>query len=187
MVKPLYCFIGPSASGKTTIANMLEEQYSYKQVQSYTTRPPRYEGEVGHIFIDDVEFRNLGELAAYTFYNGYQYGTTFSQLDECDIYVIDVSGLKCLLEKYSNRPIYVIYFDASVKIRIERMIDRSASDMEIVSRIHTDGDSWYDELDHLVWKYKYLDKKSVNLYRVNADQNKEDVLEQVLYYMRGIK
>lgn len=187
MVKPLYCFIGPSASGKTTIANMLEEQYSYKQVQSYTTRPPRYDGEVGHIFIDDEAFRNLGELAAYTFYNGYQYGTTFSQLNECDIYVIDTSGLKCLLEKYSNRPIYVIYFDASVKIRIERMIDRGASDMEIVSRLHTDGDSWYDELDHLVWKYKYLDKKSVNLYRVNADQNKEDVLEQVLYYIRGIK
>ena len=176
MVKPLYCFIGPSASGKTTIANMLEEQYDYKQIQSYTTRPPRYAGEVGHIFIDDEEFRNLG----------YQYGTTFSQLNECDIYVIDTSGLKCLLEKYSNRPIYVIYFDASVKIRIERMIDRGASDMEIVSRLHTDGDSWYDELDHLVWKYKYLDKKSVNLYRVNADQNKEDVLEQVLYYMRGI-
>ena len=55
MNNPLFLFVGKSASGKTTIANRLEEKYNHIQVQSYTTRPPRYEGEVGHIFVTDDE------------------------------------------------------------------------------------------------------------------------------------
>ena len=46
MNNPLFLFVGRSASGKTTIANILEEKYGHKQVQSYCTRPPRYEGGV---------------------------------------------------------------------------------------------------------------------------------------------
>ena len=53
MSEPLFLFVGKSASGKTTVANMLEEKHGHVQVQSYTTRPPRYEGEVGHIFVND--------------------------------------------------------------------------------------------------------------------------------------
>lgn len=33
--------VGPSASGKSTIADKLEELYGWKQVQSITTRPRR--------------------------------------------------------------------------------------------------------------------------------------------------
>ena len=111
MNKPLYLFVGRSASGKTTIANILEEKHGYKQVQSYTTRPPRYNGEVGHVFISENEFDNLGELAAYTEYNGYRYCTTVEQLQECDVYVIDVLGVETLLKKNINRPIVIIYFN----------------------------------------------------------------------------
>ena len=51
MNKPLYLFVGKSASGKTTTADLLEKRYGHKQVYSYCTRKPRYEGEIGHIFI----------------------------------------------------------------------------------------------------------------------------------------
>ena len=100
MDNTLYLFVGKSASGKTTVANFLEKKHGFKQVNSYTTRPPRYEGEIGHIFIDDGDFDELGELVAYTEYNGFRYGTTAEQLDKCQIYVIDVPGIKTLLEKY---------------------------------------------------------------------------------------
>ena len=73
MNKPLFLFVGRSASGKTTVANMLVEKYGYKQVESYTTRLPRFDGETGHIFVSEEEFRNLGELAAYTFYNNHNH------------------------------------------------------------------------------------------------------------------
>ena len=142
MDNPLYLFVGKSASGKTSVADLLEKRYGHKQVYSYCTRKPRYDGEIGHIFISEDKFKNLGELAAYTFYHQCHYGTTFKQLDECNIYVIDPSGVKSLLKKLSDReskrPIRIFYFDAAVSTRIDRMIDRGDSDMQIVSRLHND-------------------------------------------------
>lgn len=186
MNKPLFLFVGKSASGKSTIANLLEQKYGYKQVQSYTTRPPRYDGEPGHIFVTKEEFDNLGELAAYTLYNGNEYGTTFKQLEECDIYVIDVPGVKTLLQKDKiKRPICVIYFSATVRTRIDRMLERGASDMEIVSRLYNDEEyDWEEKLSSLIWYYTKIDNKDVELNAVNANDSKEAVLDLVLYYMK---
>lgn len=182
--KPLYLFVGRSSSGKTTVASQLEEKYGCKQVFSYTTRKPRYEGEIGHIFITEEEFRNLGELAAYTLYNGHRYGTTFEQLNECNIYVIDVVGVQTLLEKCQgyNRPIRILYFDVNVYNRIKRMINRGDSDMQIVSRLLQDEkDDWHDQLDKLVWQYS--ENMDVTLQRINANGTLSEVLSQVLFYI----
>ena len=187
MCKCLYLFVGKSASGKTTIAEMLEQTHGLVQVQSYCTRQQRYEGEIGHIFISEEEFDRLGKLAAYTFYNGHRYGTTFKQLDECSTYVIDVPGVEHLLKNAQdyNRPIRVIYFDAAVSVRIERMVDRNSSDMEIISRLHNDDtpNDWYSQLDKLVWHYKNLENKDIELYKINANEDIGNVLEQVLYHI----
>lgn len=188
MYKCLYLFVGKSCSGKTTIADILEQTHGLVQVQSYCTRKPRYDGEIGHIFIDEEEFKNLGELAAYTFYDNNHYGTTFKQLNECSIYVIDVPGVETLLKNLSgrdNRPIRIIYFDAAVSVRIERMVDRDASDVEIIARLHNDDtpNDWYAQLDKLVWHYKNLENKDVELYKINANEDIGNVLEQVLYHI----
>ena len=185
MNKPLYLFCGRSASGKTTIADILAQKYDHKQVYSYCTRPPRYDGEIGHVFVDDNTFNNLGELVAYTEYNGFRYGTTSEQLDQCSIYVVDVPGIETMLRKYkTDRPIIIIYFDASVYTRINRMIDRGDSDMAIISRLLQDEkDDWFKQLDHLVWHYNNIVKKNVDLYCINANGSKESVLDMVQYYM----
>ena len=185
MNNPLFLFVGRSASGKTSIADILEQKYNYKQVQSYTTRPPRYDGEIGHIFVGEDEFNNLGDLVAYTEYNGYKYGTTAEQLDECSIYVVDVPGVETLLEKYkSNRFIVIFYFDTSVYTRINRMINRGDSYEQIISRLLQDEkDDWLNQLDHLVWQYNHLIGKNVDLYSINANGEQTNVLEMILYYV----
>ena len=186
MNKPLFLFCGRSASGKTTVANMLSEKYGLVQVESYTTRAPRFDGESGHIFVTEDEFKNLGELAAYTYYNSNHYGTTFKQLNECDIYVIDVPGIESLLEKLKDdtRPICVLYFNVSTYNRIQRMIDRGDSDAAIISRLLQDEkDDWGKQLDSLVWKYANILGKDVQLNNINANGNTKDVLGLVLYYI----
>ena len=186
MNKPLFLFVGRSASGKTTIANMLEREYGYSQVQSYTTRPPRYEGEIGHIFVSNDEFNNLGEMVSYTKYNGNQYGTTAALLDENDIFVVDIPGVESLLQKYgTHRMINIIYFDASVCSRIHRMIERGDSDSAIIARLLQDEkDDWKKQLNSLVWHYNNIIGRYIELYNVNANNNINNVLDLVLYYMK---
>lgn len=187
MNKPLFLFVGRSASGKTTIANLLEEKYNYCQVNSYCTRKPRFDGEPGHIFVTEEEFKNLGEMAAYTYYNGNHYGTTFEQLEASDIYVVDVPGVESLLEKLKDdkRPICILYFKTSVYNRILRMLDRGDSDMMIISRLLQDEkDDWLKQLDSLVWKYSNIFGKDVQLCNINANGNLQNVMELVLYYMK---
>lgn len=180
-MNPLFLFVGKSASGKTTIADILERTYGHKSVESYTTRKPRYDGERGHIFISESDFDNLGELVAYTEYDGHRYGTTSPQLDECTLYVIDIPGIDTLLQRYNTkRPIYIIYFNVSVRTRILRMIERGDSDMAIIKRLLQDEQvDWYDQLEILT-KYYSRCKKDVKLFGVNAEGTTEEVLEIIL-------
>lgn len=186
MNKPLFLFVGRSASGKTTVANILAAKHGYKQVDSYTTRKPRFEGEPGHIFVTEDDFNNLGELAAYTYYNGNHYGTTFEQLEESNIYVVDVPGVESLLTKLKGdkRPICIIYFETSVYNRVNRMIDRGDSDSMIVSRLLQDEkDDWMKQLDLLTWKHSSIFGRDVWVHSINANGNLECVLDAVLRYM----
>lgn len=186
MNNTLYLFVGPSGSGKTTIAELVENRYDYKPIQSYTTRKPRYQGETGHTFISNDEFDMLKNIVAYTEYNGNKYGTTQEQIDESNLYIVDIPGVETLLRNYQNeeRPICVIYFDSSVCTRINRMIDRGDSDMSIISRLLQDEEyDWYAKLDRIVWHYSNIEHKDVNLFKVNANQDSAEVFDQVLYYM----
>ena len=180
--KPLFLFIGKSASGKTTIANLLEEREGMKQVQSYTTRPPRFKGETGHRFIVDEECYELKDIVASTLYNGYWYCATLEQINEADIYVIDVTGAKELLYNHEmiNRDIHIIYFDASVYERINRMVNRSSTDAQIVSRLLCDESfDWYKSLSEFgeeIFNNKWWSHTNVCV--VNASENTEDVYKE---------
>ena len=158
--KPLFLFVGKSASGKTTIANMLENE-GYKQIASYTTRPPRFDNETGHVFISEKEFNNLNNVVAYTYYNNYRYCTTLEQVNDADIYVVDPSGVKTLLDNYSalRRKVHIIYFDANVYSRINRMLIRNDSDTHIVGRLLTDeATNWIKDLVEINYNHNNVAK-----------------------------
>lgn len=184
MNKPLYLFVGRSASGKTTVANLFGHIGDYPQVQSYTTRSKRHENEAGHTFVTDEEFDQLEDIIAYTEYNGFRYCATKSQLDDASIYVVDIPGVETLLEKYnSSRPIVVVYFDASIRTRIDRMIDRHDCDSAIISRLYNDAEfDWKQELSKLVWHHKNNLERDVEMCIVDADQSIDKVLGQTMNY-----
>ena len=177
MAKHLYLMVGKSASGKTTVANELET-YGFSQLWSYTTRPKRYEFETGHTFISDDEFNKLKNIIAYTEYNGNKYCCTKEQIDAADVYVLDVPGVETLLKNYTtNRMITVFYFDASVRTRIERMINRGDSDNAIISRLYNDEASdWEDDLMQVIAQYGH---NNVRFVRIDANQSVDVVLDIV--------
>lgn len=190
MSRPLYLFVGQSGSGKTTIVEELENICGRKSIQSYTTRPQRYENEYGHTFISDDEFDKLENIIAYTEYHGFRYCSTEELIDNSDLYVVDPDGVETLLEKYSNteRTICIFYLDTTVTTRVDRMVDRGDSDTSIVSRLRNDEKfDWYYKLSQIVWKHENIMNRDVVLYKINANGKKGEILEQILYYINKLE
>ena len=124
-------------------------------------------------------------MVAYTEYNGNRYGTTAEQLNQCQIYVVDVPGVETLLERYNTyRPIVTLYFDTTTYTRINRMLDRGDGDMMIVSRLLQDEkDDWLEQLISLVDKYSTVGDRNVYLHKIDANGDLQQVLDLVQYYI----
>ena len=175
-MKPLMCILGCSGSGKTTICNELEKQYGLKQIPSYTTRKPRFEGEKGHTFISEDEFKHLSyeqPFVAYAETTGAKYGVTTAMLEneKYSLYVIDYSGLKYLKEHYKgNRKIISVFVDCPLMQRTDRLENRYKGDTsKVLARLEHDeeefrnasevcdfkifnGDSWLDSCVETIYK-----------------------------------
>lgn len=149
----IFLIVGCSGSGKTTITEQLEQRYGLKSIQSYTTRPPRFDGETGHIFISDEEFDKLTDIVAYTEFAGNRYCATAEQVEQNDLYVIDPKGVEYFKQSYKGeKQIKVIYIESNVTTRYERMKNRyeavgneylKAVDMSL-GRIKNDTTEFYN-------------------------------------------
>lgn len=138
----LICILGTSGSGKSTIANRLENKYGYKSVRSYTTRPMRNAEEDAqtHTFISDDEVEGfVNEMIAYNKYNGYHYFATKTQLDTNDIYVTDKPGLEQVKLQYGGKDMIAVYIDCNSSIAAQRMSRRGDSDDKIMERLQYDA------------------------------------------------
>lgn len=114
------------------------KHFGYEAVQSYTTRPPRYENEVGHIFLDDERFEGLTDKIALTEYHGYKYCVTVGLLDKFDLFIVEPEGINDLKKKYNKRPIKIIYLSCTDEILKERILKRGQSEEFAESRIKLD-------------------------------------------------
>lgn len=138
--------VGASGCGKSTIAKQLDGNV----IQSYTTRLPRYMGEPGHIFIENINpIDDLVEIIHYpdimtqtqrieTIYNsdivayaklyGEHYFATLEQFQELqnNIYVVDPIGAEQVIKYFSdlNIPVITIYIQVDEIIRYERLKNR---------------------------------------------------------------
>lgn len=146
-MKNLYLIVGPSGSGKTTLANNLKTWYHLNPVVSYTTRPMRENEKNGvdHWFVSDEEFDNLGEMVAFTEFNGYRYGVTRDIIDKSDTYVIDPAGVDYLkAHDIGPRKVVVIGILTNLLTCINHMRGRGDNDNMIHSRIRNDEKAFED-------------------------------------------
>ncbi len=143
--------VGRSGSGKTALANYLHDQYGWNAVASYTTRQPRYESETGHTFVNDREFDQLQNIVAYTEFDGHRYCATADQIDQCDLYVVDVEGVKTLQERYcGSSRIMAVFVDASSGVCMRRMLDRGDGFMATLRRATNDDRVFSEAKEYLM-------------------------------------
>lgn len=161
---PLLMLIGVSGSGKSTIAENLYVKYGLTNVQSYTTRPRRYDGELGHIFITNEEFDNIpsADMVAYTEFDGNRYCATKQQLVGNDIYIVDPTGLINMNKNICPKNIKSIQIVTSGDNCYNRMINRGDSKERAWQRINNDKTEFAKMKDVNV-DYTFINNSSEDL------------------------
>ena len=123
--KPLkFLFIGRTASGKTAISKAVCERMGLKRLISYSTKPQgkKSDEDYDHIYVRDEDLhRYEDDMAAYTEIDDFKYFSTFEQIENSDVYVIDPNGLDKLKIKCGNKYDFVeIYIRTPQKIAEQR-------------------------------------------------------------------
>lgn len=117
------CLVGKSGTGKSTLVNSIS---GLNILNSYTTRPKRYESEKGHIFINDEDYDKLENIIAETKFGKYRYCATKSQIDSSDVYILDKNGVEAIDNNYigkdNKRDIFVVYIKTRFKERFKRCV-----------------------------------------------------------------
>lgn len=123
----LFCLLGKSASGKTTIERELEK-YGYKRAISTTTRSPR-DKEVNGIdyhFITKEQF-NRDDFIEVADYCGHYYGLRKCDVDISNqdmIVVVEPNGYYQLKDYFGKDNIIAIYLEVPDKERLLRSLYR---------------------------------------------------------------
>ena len=141
----IFLICGESGSGKSSLEERLSLEYGCRRLRSYTTRPPRYEGENSHTFVTDEEYDKLIDKCAETVFSGYRYCATQQQVDNADTYVIDPDGIINMATRYRGKKHFVvIYITASVFRRFWRMVKRGDGIKGALKRIIHDRKAFKD-------------------------------------------
>ena len=138
----LYCIIGASGTGKSTLVDKAVERCGMSRVITCTTRERRVgEPKSAYHFLSDKEFDQLvkkGELIESDEYHGHPYGTAYFAVHEAlqkgDTFIITTaSGYENLRERYQCRG-FVLELDPNIlRARMEK---RGDSKEAIESRLN---------------------------------------------------
>jgi len=157
--------VAPSGSGKTTIANMLLEEFErIKFSTSATTRKPRKGEQNGreYYFLSDREFQKKveeGGFLEWEEYSGNRYGTLQSEVDKLvesgyfPLLDIEVKGALNVQEIYGPDCVTIFIKPPSLEELKRRLIGRESETEETIKsrlEIARKEMKYADRFDHVV-------------------------------------
>lgn len=175
---------GFSASGKDTLARLIEEQGAHFIV-SHTTRPMRdyeKEGDPYHfISVDEfIEMDDKGEFIEHRTYDTilkgieetWHYGVHVSEVldDRMNVVVLDMLGVREFKEYFGDRCV-VVFVDASLDVRRQRIKDRGDYDKGEFDRRQAD--------DEKQFPFNVV-KKEVDFIVSTSGDNPEEITDYIL-------
>ena len=120
----MFVLVGPSASGKSTVAQMLVEQFGMKRAVTTTTRKESFSAD------DMVESQE---------YASNYYGLSKAEADGSNLVILEPKGAMALRSYCGARGCYVVGIQVSRKAQAERMVMRGDSAKVINERIAFDA------------------------------------------------
>lgn len=168
--KTIYLIVGRTSTGKSRIASEICNKLSYKQVKSFTTRPPR-ESEINHpekcdhFFITDEEAEQYrDDIAAYTEINGYKYFATKQILAESDVYVIDPNGIEDLKRRCPDEFNFVVlYIRVPKSVGKRRVIQRGESVEDYYKRYRSEDEQFSDFETSAAWDFLIINDDEIEI------------------------
>ena len=150
--------IGESGSGKDTVQQQLVENFGFRKIVTYTTRPPRageVDGETYH-FITEEQFREMkssGQFGETAEYRGWKYASARKDYDDNVVIILTPSGFRKVLKLDTNVPIMSVYVRVPRRERLIRILNRGDDIEEAYRRSLSDVgmfDCISDEVDVVV-------------------------------------
>ena len=149
MIKIIYCILGMSGTGKSTIAREVSKMLNIPMVISYTSRPIRQNEQenVDYHFVDnkhfDDNFDDFIEMREYTVFDGsvWKYGYKKSDLNNENsnyLLVIDPGGYRSFKQFFGKQLVKPILIDSRMSDILTRINKRGDNPEEIVRRINDD-------------------------------------------------
>lgn len=149
--------VGESASGKSSIERYLVDNYGYKKIVSYTTRPLR-ENEIDGVdyhFVNVEKFESLKKknfFAETATYNNWHYGTAREDCTNDKIAVLTPHGLR-QISKIKDINVTSFYINVPRRDRLIKILQRGDSIEESYRRNLSDVgmfDGIEDEVDYVI-------------------------------------
>lgn len=149
--------VGESASGKTTLADNLQELDGFSKIVTYTTRPPR-DGEqdgIDYHFVTDEQFNEMvlnNEFVEHANYRGWQYGTAInSKIDKDIVIILTPAGARAFRKFAKEHPklkldLFVIYLMVDRRSRLIKLLERG-DDIEEAYRRSLSDVGQFDAFD----------------------------------------
>lgn len=148
----LHILVGPSATGKSSLASLLPPE---KRVPSVTTRPRREgEGYEDYIFVDDETFDAMtiaGELDFFRCYNVggklWRYALRRAEIMDAvnnledRLIILDPNGARHCTDLYGER-VRVYFLTAHPQARARRMFKRGDDPVHVGERLSQDAEDF---------------------------------------------
>lgn len=162
--------VGESASGKSTVAKILEqEQPNFSKVVTYTTRPKRKDeaNGVDYHFISDEKFNELIDrkfFVEHASYRDWQYGTAINfDKDEDKVIILTPAGARAFRAYAEKNPelkkyLMVVYLYVDRRSRMIKIIQRGDNIDEAYRRNLSDVgqfDAFDKEADYTIKNENY--------------------------------
>jgi guanylate kinase len=174
IIHTVYCVLGRTSSGKSTITQKAANNLNMKVLKSYTTRQRR-ENETDencdHIFISSNEvekYRN--DMIAYTDRVGYCSFATKQQLLDNDFYIINPTGYYELKLKTKDMDIELVTI----------MVNVPYNDLRQRARKRGDYDAWQANYIKESEEFSNFEKSNLIDYFVLNDRSLEESVAKMI-------